>query len=160
MAPDLFPTPEAAAMQGFPAAHCRVLAVELDGKDGFVVLDTGPAEYRYLYGGTVERVEGGWTGGIDGNGGAAGWTLTDREREVGVVALWDEAPAGADAVRVTWRSARLRSAMACIWSRGGGSRTQRALGRGSLLSASTGGGCRQAMHETLYRSASYAAAER
>lgn len=90
-------------MQGFPAAHCRVLAVELDGKDGFVVLDTGPTAYRYLYGGTVKRVEGGWTGGIDGNG-AVGWTLTDWEREVGVVALWDEAPPGAGAVRVAWQA--------------------------------------------------------
>ena len=98
---EAFPTPEAAAMQGFPAAHCRVLAVDLDGKDGFVVLDTGPADYRYLYGGTVEYVEGGWVGGCDGNGGAVGWTLTDSERDVGVVALWDDAPP--DAVRVAWR---------------------------------------------------------
>jgi hypothetical protein len=90
-------------MEGFPAAHCRVLAVEVDGKDGFVVLDTGPAEYRYLYSGTVERVEGGWIGGIDSNGGGVRWTLTDGERDLGVVALSDEAPPGADAVRVTWR---------------------------------------------------------
>lgn len=90
-------------MAGFPAAHCRVLAVDLDGKDAFVVLDTGPAGYRYLYGGTVERTEGGWVGGCDGNGGAVGWTLTDSDRRLGVVALWDDAPPGADAVRVKWR---------------------------------------------------------
>jgi hypothetical protein len=104
MIPGLFPTPEAAAMKGFPAAHCRVLAVTLDGEDGFVVLDTGPADYRYLYGGTVKRVDGGWRGGIDSNGGAVGWTVTDPERELGVVAAWDEAPRGADAVRVAWRA--------------------------------------------------------
>lgn len=90
-------------MQGFPAAHCRVLAVDTDGTHGFVVLDTGSAEHRYLYGGTVERMDGGWVGGCDGNGGAVGWTLTDSEHDVGVVALWDEAPPGADAVRVAWR---------------------------------------------------------
>ncbi len=103
MATDTFPTPEAAAMQGFPVAHCRVLAVDLSGEDGFAVLDTGPEDYRYLYAGTVKCVDGGWVGGSDGNGGTVGWTLTDREREVGVVALWDEAPPGADAVRVVWR---------------------------------------------------------
>jgi hypothetical protein len=103
---DPFPTPEAAAMQGFPPAHCRVLAVAVDGKDGFVVLDTGPAEYTYLYSGAVERVEGGWIGGSDGNGGGLRWTLTDAERELGVVALCDEAPPGVDAVRVTWRGER------------------------------------------------------
>jgi len=90
-------------MQGFPAAHCRVVAVALDDKDGFVVLDTGTAEYRYLYGGTVERLNGGWRGGVDGNGGAVGWTRTEAEHELGVVAIWDEAPSGADSVRVTWR---------------------------------------------------------
>ncbi len=90
-------------MQGFPAAHCRVLAVAVDGDAGFVVLDTGPAEYRYLYGGTVGRVDGGWHGGIDGNGGGVGWTRTDEASALGVVALWDEAPAGADAVRAVWR---------------------------------------------------------
>ena len=90
-------------MEGFPTAHCRVLAVEVDGKDGFVLLDTGPSEYRYLYGGTVERLAGGWRGGIDSNGGGIGWTLTDDARDVGVVSARGEAPDGADAVRVEWR---------------------------------------------------------
>ena len=76
-------------MQGFPRAHCRVLAVEIDWKDGFVLVDTGPAEYRYLYGGTVEQLAGGWCGGIDSNGGGVGWTVTNDAREVGVVSvLW------------------------------------------------------------------------
>lgn len=89
-------------MQGFPAAHCRVVAVSVDGDDGFVVLDTGPATYRYLYGGTVQRVAGGWRDAISSNGGAVGWTLTDEARDLGVVAIWDEAPPGADAVRAAW----------------------------------------------------------
>jgi hypothetical protein len=101
MSPKLFPTPEDAAMEGFPAAHCRVLAVDVDGKDGFVLLDTGPAEYVYLYGGTVERLAGGWCGGIDSNGGGVGWTHTDED--VGVVAACGEAPPNATAVRVEWR---------------------------------------------------------
>lgn len=90
-------------MQGFPPAHCRVVAIEVDGKDGFVLLDTGPAEYRYLYGGTVERLAGGWRCGIDSNGGGVGWTLTDDDRDVGVVAVCGEAPSTAVAVRVEWR---------------------------------------------------------
>jgi hypothetical protein len=99
--PKLFPTPEDAAMEGFPAGCCRVLAVEVDGKDGFVLLDTGPAEYMYLYGGTVERLAGGWCGGIDSNGGGVRWTRTDDD--VGVVAACGEAPLNATAVRVEWR---------------------------------------------------------
>jgi len=89
-------------MEGFPAAYCRVLAVEVDGKDGFVLLDTGPAEYVYLYGGTVERLPGGWCSGIDSNGGGVGWTRTDDE-DVGVVAACGEAPSTATAARVEWR---------------------------------------------------------
>ena len=96
----LQPTPEAAAMHGFPSAHCRVLAAAVDGDDGYVLLDTGPAEYRYLYGGTVKREDGGWPDGISGNGG--GWTRTDAERDLGVVALWVVGRAGAEAVRAAW----------------------------------------------------------
>ena len=103
MTPRLFPTPEAAAMEGFNSEHCRVLAVELDGDDGFVMLDTGPPRSPYLYGGTVKREFGGWSGGIDSNGGGIGWTSTEPDRDVGVVHVCGEAPEGADAVRVSWR---------------------------------------------------------
>ena len=95
----VFPTPEAAAMSGFPAEHCRVLASATQGDTAFVVLDTGPAEYRYLYAGTAERVEDGWTDGTGSNGPSSGWTLTDRERGLGVAYVYDEAPTGADRVR-------------------------------------------------------------
>ena len=97
-----FESPELAAMEGFPPAHCRVVASAVDGDDAFVVLDTGSAGRPYLYGGTVQRGASGWQGGIDGSGGAVGWTVTDTARELGVVALWDEAPSDADAVRVRW----------------------------------------------------------
>jgi len=33
-----------------------------------------------------------------------GWTVTDGDRGLGVVTIWDEAPAGAEAARVRWRS--------------------------------------------------------
>jgi hypothetical protein len=98
----VFPTPEAAAMAGFPGEHCRLLASVTEGDAAFVVLDTGPAEYRYLYGGTAERVEDGWTDGISSNGPSAGWTLTDGERDLGVAYTYAEAPDGADRVRVAF----------------------------------------------------------
>jgi hypothetical protein len=98
-----FPTPEDAAMDGFPAAHCKVLAVDVDGQDGFVVLDTGPIQYRYLYSGTVKRTSDGWQSWSDSNGGGMRWSATDLEAEIGVVAVCDEAPPDANAARVEWR---------------------------------------------------------
>lgn len=92
----VFPTPEEAAMSGFPAEHCRVLASATEGDAAYVVLDTGPAGYPYLYGGTAGRVEGGWTDGTSGNGPGSGWTRTG---ERGVSYVYDHAPAGADRVR-------------------------------------------------------------
>lgn len=87
-------------MAGLPPAHCRVVASASEGADGFVVLDTGPPEYRYLYAVSVERQDGGWAEGSSGN--AVGWTATDRDRELGTLAAWDEAPADADRVRVAF----------------------------------------------------------
>jgi hypothetical protein len=98
-----FPTPEDAAMFGFPAAYCKILAVDVDGDDGFVVLDAGPGGYRYLYSGTVKRTPDGWQGGSDSNGGGMRWSATHAEAEIGVVAVCDEAPPDADAARVEWR---------------------------------------------------------
>jgi hypothetical protein len=88
-------------MSGFPAEHCRVLASVTAGDAAFVVLDTGPANHPYLYAGTAERVEGGWTDGTSSNGPSAGWTLTDSEANQGVAYIYDEAPAGADRARAT-----------------------------------------------------------
>jgi hypothetical protein len=89
-------------MAGFPPEHCRVLASVVHDDAAFVVLDTGPVEYRYLYGGTAERVEGGWTDGTSSNGPSAGWTLIDRDDELGVAYTYNEAPHGADRVRVAF----------------------------------------------------------
>lgn len=97
---DIFDTPEGAAMQGFPAAHCRVVASLVAGDDGYVLLDTGPVGYPYLYAVSVYRQDGGWAGGSSGNG--PGWTLTDEEHDLGTAAAWGEAPEGADRVRAVF----------------------------------------------------------
>ena len=107
-------------MSGFPAGHCRVVACEVDGDDAYVLLNTGSAEHPYLYGGTARREGGGWRDGTSGNGG--GWTRTDADDEVGVLSLWDIAPAGADAARVRWgddvREVRVRDgAFLATWWR-------------------------------------------
>lgn len=92
-----FSTPEAAALDGFPAAHARVVACATAGDDAYVLLDTGPAEQPYLYGSCLTRDDDGWREVASGNG--PGWTLTDPERELGTAVVWDEAPEGADRVR-------------------------------------------------------------
>lgn len=100
MSSTVFDTPEAAALDGFPAAHCRVVAALSAGDDAYVLLDTGPAGHPYLYGGCVHRRGGGWVDGTSGNG--PGWTLTDAEGELGTLAGWGEAPEGADRVRASF----------------------------------------------------------
>jgi hypothetical protein len=104
-------TPEAAAMDGFPAEHCRVLAVDVDGDDAFVMLDTGPADYLYLYGGTVFRDSDGWHSGGDSNGVGIGWRRTVADTGLGVVHASGEAPLGADAVRIAWRGTEREGAI-------------------------------------------------
>lgn len=146
MHPNLFPTPEAAAMERSPAAYCRVLAVAVDGDDGFVMLDTGPRECRYLYGGSVKRLAGGWCGLSDSNGGGTGWTRTDPDHDLGVVHICNEAPADADIVCVSWRGelrfAALIMAIAAIVVgvervRAHGSTTARAVMAGFLVEAAS-----------------------
>lgn len=88
-------------MTGFPGAHCRVAASAIDEDDAYVVLDTGPAGYRYLYGLSAVREADGWRDGTGGNGPAAGWVLADAARELGTAYVYGEAPAGATRVRAT-----------------------------------------------------------
>lgn len=88
-------------MASFPAAHCRVAASAIDEDDAYVVLDTGPAGYRYLYGLSAVREADGWRDGTGGNGPAAGWVLADAARELGTAYVYGEAPAGATRVRAT-----------------------------------------------------------
>ena len=94
-------SPEAAAMASFPAAHCRVVASAADGDDAYVVLDTGPTAYRYLYGLSAAREADGWRDGTGGNGPAAGWVLADEAGERGTAYIYGEAPDGATRARAT-----------------------------------------------------------
>lgn len=97
---DHYDTPQDAAMVGFPPQHCRVVGVRIDGDEAYVLLDAGSRNQRYLYGVNCARERAGWREGSSGNGG--GWSLTDAAGDLGTWSLWDEAPAGADAVRVEY----------------------------------------------------------
>jgi hypothetical protein len=46
-------SPESAAMEGFPTAHCRVIASRTFEDDAHVLLDTGSPGQPYLYGSTA-----------------------------------------------------------------------------------------------------------
>jgi hypothetical protein len=96
----IFPTPEDAAMDGFPAVLCRVVAAAREGDDAFVVVDTGPAGHPYLYGVALERGGGGWSEVASGNG--PGWTVAGGEDELGTLHLWGPAPDGATRVRAAY----------------------------------------------------------
>lgn len=95
-----FPTPEEAAMDGFPGQAVRVLATAREGGDAYVLIDTGPEGHPYLYGVCANRERGGWVEGSSGNG--SGWTITDSEAEAGTLTEWGEAPEGTTRVRVSF----------------------------------------------------------
>jgi hypothetical protein len=96
-----FDTPEAAALDGFPDAHCRVVATLVSGDDAYVLVDTGEPGYPYLYGAALVRRNGGWTETGSSNG--PGWTSSGGDDDLGTLADWDVAPEGADQVRVSFR---------------------------------------------------------
>lgn len=91
-------SPESAALTGFSAAHCRVVASETSRDDAYVLLDTGQPGRTYLYGSTCHRKNGLWFEGSSGNG--PGWSATTADDEVGTLSLWGDAPAGVEMVRV------------------------------------------------------------
>lgn len=93
-------TPEEAALEGFPARACRVLATVREGGEAYVLIDTGPAGAPRLYGASASRRDGGWIGRTAGD--APGWSLTDAEHDAGTLSAWGEAPAGATRVRVSF----------------------------------------------------------
>ena len=95
-----FPTPEEAALAGFPGIPCRVAALAREGDDAYVVMDVGPLGHPHLDGMCVARRDGGWEEGTGGN--APGWTLTDPERELGTATTWGQAPEGAVRVRAAF----------------------------------------------------------
>lgn len=101
MHPDGFDSPEDAALDGFPRAHCRVVASRADGGHAYVFLDTGSAVQPYLYGVDCVRLSGRWFGSISGNG--PGWSQAGTDPSLGTLSLWGDAPANADMVRVEYR---------------------------------------------------------
>jgi hypothetical protein len=93
-----FNSPEAAVLSGFPAGTVRVVASRASENDAYVLIDTRPDGPPYLYGVEVTRDRDGWLEG--GSGNSAGWRLSDPEAELGSLVVWEEAPPGADRVRV------------------------------------------------------------
>src|SRR5262245_20553470 len=70
-----------------------------EGDAAYALFDTGPPEHPYLYGVHYERRNGLWDETISTNG--SGWSRTGGLDETsGTLTMWDEAPTGADRVRV------------------------------------------------------------
>jgi hypothetical protein len=93
-----FDSPESAAMVGFPPKYCRPIATRVNGDDAYVLLNTGSNTQPYLYGVSCHRENGRWLerGGANG----PGWEQTGHDPDVGTLSFWDDAPVGADMVRV------------------------------------------------------------
>jgi hypothetical protein len=98
MSTQSFASLEEAAQSSFDPRFCRIVATREQGDDAVVLFDTGPAGQPYLYEVHYHRREDRWSEGTSGNG--WGWTAVGPEGELGTVTVWDEAPAGADKVRV------------------------------------------------------------
>jgi hypothetical protein len=90
-----------AAQASFPAEFCRIVATSENGDAGYVLFDTGPIEYPYLYGVNFERRNGRWSEGNSSNG--SGWSHVGPDPDLGTVTTWGEAPPGADMVRVEFQ---------------------------------------------------------
>jgi hypothetical protein len=95
-----FDSPEAAVLADFPPGAVRVVAVRAHEDDGYVLIDTRPDGPPYLYGVQCTREASGWVEGSSSNGG--GWRPSDPESELGTLVIWDDAPPGADRVRVAF----------------------------------------------------------
>lgn len=95
-----FGTAEQAAMFGFPERYCRVVATAINGDDAFVLLDTGSDGRSYLYGVRCRRSGSEWFETGSSNGG--GWSQCGEDPQLGMLALFGEAPAGADAIRTSF----------------------------------------------------------
>ena len=93
-----FDSPEAAVLSGFPAGAVRVVASRTSDDDAYVLIDTRPDGPPYLYGVELTRDGDGWIEG--GSGNSAGWRLRELGKDLGSLVVWEEAPLGADQVRV------------------------------------------------------------
>ena len=94
-------SPELAAMEGFPEAHCRVVGIRSSGDRASVLLDTGSPDYPYLYGANCYRRDGRWF--ESGSNNTGGWQQTSHDPDLGTLSFWDDEPPGADMVRVQSR---------------------------------------------------------
>lgn len=113
-------SPESAAMTGFPAAHCRVIASRRFGEDAYVLLDTGSPGRPYLYGVHCFQQAGRWFESSSSNG--SGWEQTGHDPDVGTLSLWADVPEGVEAVRVAFDGALIdepvnQSAYLLVWWR-------------------------------------------
>jgi hypothetical protein len=88
----------AAARATLPTRFCRVVAMREHGDFGYVLFDTSSQDQPYLYGVNYQRVDGRWLEGSSSNG--DGWSHMGSDPRIGTLALWGQAPAGADRVRV------------------------------------------------------------
>jgi hypothetical protein len=95
-----YDSPEAAAMDGFPAKYCHIVAIRVKDDDAYALLDTGAPGQPYLYGVNCKRRDGRWHAASSGNG--PSWSLSDETTGLGTLSVWDEAPPGADRVRVEY----------------------------------------------------------
>jgi hypothetical protein len=87
-----------AARSSFPTRYCRIIATREQRDEGYVLFDIGPIGQPYLYGVSFARHDGRWSEGVSGNG--PGWSHVGPDKELGTATIWDEAPPGADKVRV------------------------------------------------------------
>jgi hypothetical protein len=111
---------EGAAMEGFPKAHCHVIASRTFEDDAYVLLDTGSPGQPYLYGCTCYRRDGRWFEAGSSNG--PGWEQTSHDPDVGTLSFWGDVPSGVDTVRVefndaTWEESVRDGAYFLIWWR-------------------------------------------
>lgn len=88
-----------AARASFPPQHVRIVAMREHGDAGYVLFDTRPSGPSYLYGVNYGRAANGrWGEGSSSNG--AGWSQIGTDVTLGTQTFWDDAPDGADRVRV------------------------------------------------------------
>ena len=76
----------------------RLMIVRSEGDDGYVLIDGGTENYRYLYGINCYRIGTEWFEGSSGNGG--GWSACFDDHTVGTWSVWGDAPPGATAMRI------------------------------------------------------------
>jgi hypothetical protein len=86
------------ARASFPPESCRLIALREHGDAGYGLFDTGPVGQPYLYGVNYERRDGQWSEGNTGN--SPGWSHVGPDPTLGTWTVWDEAPPGADTVRL------------------------------------------------------------